>query len=509
MGKPTLKKIYKRRNKRQHKTHNKTHNKRHNKRHNKTHNKLIKKGGDITYLSTPGADYIFGLKQPTKNLICSNDNTVCLAVGEESEQVKTFFDGFVKFNFARKVIKRIGTPSVNGFVFEIKNETKGHIAYSVLKSSQETTSDNLMYEYNVGLYLNKVNRFYPCFVETYGLFAYRTEAYWNLFKDTKKIDNLHALQEALVQLPLDYAIGCQKSKHLAILIQHLPSPKTLDELTDDTIFIKDELIYALFQLYIPLARLMSNFTHYDLHLGNILMYEPIKGKYIEYHYHNTPTFDISDKPTRTTQTAYESSMKLETIVFKSSYLLKIIDYGRSFFYDDERNNSKAVYSEICKTAECNYETNDGIITCGANYGLSWLENNSKNLEGSHFISSQKANISHDLLPLERLYQKFIDDKKKQGQLLPELFKDLFENLLSRVIYEGDFGTFQERKTGYSVSRILNVQDAATIISKFVKKPYNIAHNNRVNSGKTKIGELHIFMDGSRPMEFIPFYGMEE
>ena len=504
MSKTTLKSN--KRSKKSNKPYKKRSNKSYKKRSNKLYKtrKILKKGGDIMYLSAPGADKIFGLNNPTENLICSDDNNVCLAFGQISDQVKDFFDGFVKFNFARKVIKRIGAPSVNGFVFEIKNETKGHVAYSILKSSQEINSDNLMYEYNVGLYLNKVNKLYPCFVETYGLFRYKSEKDWEFFKDTKKIDDLHALQTSLVPQPLNYAVGCQKSKHLAILIQHLPNPKTLEELTDDTLFIKDELLSALFQLYIPLARLMNNFTHYDLHLGNILMYEPIKGKYIEYHYHNTPTFDSSVKPTRKTQTAHEAIMKLETIVFKSSYLLKIIDYGRSFFYEDEKNNAKTVYKDICKTSQCDHETSDGIFTCGSKYGLSWLENNSKNPEGSHFISSQKANISHDLLPLERLYQKFEDDKEKQGQLLPKLFKDLFENLLSKVGYEGDFGTFQERKTGYPISRIMNVQDASTIIADFVKTPYYIAHNNRVNYGKAKLGELHIFMDGSRPMEFIPF-----
>jgi hypothetical protein len=500
MGKSTFKKKIRRRHKTQ---------KRYKRNNPYKSRKLIKKGGDITYFSAPGADKMFGLNPPPVNLVCSDDNSVCLAFGDVADQVKAFFDGFVRFNFARKVIKRIGAPSVNGFVFEIKNETKGHVAYSVLKSAQETTSDNLMYEYNVGLYLNKLNKIYPCFVETYGLFTYKTDEDWTFFKDTKEIVDLHALQGALELQPLDYAVGCQKSKHLAILIQHLKGPKTLDELTDDTIFIKDELIGALFQLYIPLARLMNNFTHYDLHLGNILMYEPVKGKYIEYYYHNTPTLDRAaymGVMGRRTQTAHEASMKLETIVFKSSYLVKIIDYGRSYFNDDEdeRNNAKAVYKKICETAECDTETSSGTITCGANYGLSYLENDLKNAADSYYISSQIANISHDLLPLDRLYQKFAADKRKQGQLLPHLFKDLFENLLNKVMYEDAFGTYQERKTGRPEQKIHNVQDAATIIAEFVKDPANMAHNNRVNSGKTKLGELHIFMDGSRPMEFIPY-----
>ena len=111
-----------------------------------------------------------GLNKPTENIICS-ENTTCLAYDDVVDQVKKLFDGFVKFNFARKVIKRIGSPSVNGFVFEIKNQSRGYTAYSVLKSAQEPASDNLMYEYNVGLYVNKINKIYPCFLETYGLFT--------------------------------------------------------------------------------------------------------------------------------------------------------------------------------------------------------------------------------------------------------------------------------------------------------------------------------------------------
>ena len=35
----------------------------------------------------------------------------------------------------------------------------------------------------------------------------------------------------------------------------------------------------------PLATLSDVFTHYDLHLDNILLYEPIKNGYITYNYH--------------------------------------------------------------------------------------------------------------------------------------------------------------------------------------------------------------------------------
>ena len=95
--------------------------KKHHKKHNKTR-KLIKKGGDIMYYPSPEANQMWSAEPPMQNLICSDDK-VCLAFGEVSDHVKAFFDGFTRFNFTNKVIKRIGNPSVNGFVFELENET--------------------------------------------------------------------------------------------------------------------------------------------------------------------------------------------------------------------------------------------------------------------------------------------------------------------------------------------------------------------------------------------------
>jgi hypothetical protein len=465
-------------------------NKHCNKPHNKTYKnrKLQQKGGDIMYYPAPGADKL----SPLDNSICANES-VCLVFGDVAEQVKAFFDGFVRFNFARKVIKRIGNPSVNGFVFEIKNETRGYTAYSVLKSAQEPNSDNLMYEYQVGLYVNKLNKLFPCFVETYGLFKYVSELQWALFKDlpAKKMIDLHALQTALVPQPLDYSIGCPASKYMAVLIQHLPNPQTLEDLLADSTFIKDELMGALFQLYMPLARLMHNFTHYDLHLGNLLLYEPVEGKYIEYHYHYTPTWESSmhlTGTTRRTRTAHVASMTAETISFKSSYMLKIIDYGRSYFKDTAGGiDAKQVYADICKTAACD-------DNCGESFGLAWLEDDSADPAERYFISSQHENMSHDLLPLTRMYEKHTD----KTLVLPPVLVELGQ----KIIYKGYFGTEENVLMGYP-EVINNVQDAATFIMDCVKRPDYLAHNNAVNRTKEKLGDLHIYMDGSREMEFMP------
>jgi len=487
--------------------------KKHHKKHKKTR-KLIKKGGDIMYnLSSPEAKDMWREDPPAENLICSDDK-VCLAFGEASDKVKDFFDGFTRFNFTKEAIKRIGEPSANGFVFELENETRGYKAYSVLKSAQEPSSDNLMYEYIVGQYINKVNKLYPCFLETYGLFKYRTNKQWEKFSTTKEIMDMHALQAGLAPQPINYAKGCRKSKHLAILIQHLPKPKTLDELTDDPDFIKDELMGALFQLYVPLAQLKDNFTHYDLHLGNLLMYEPVKDKYIEYHYHYTPTvlessMHLTDT-SRTTKTALAASMQPNTISFKSSYMLKIIDYGRSYFKDEESGvDAKQIYGEICQERKCNTKKS----TCGENFGFSWLGDDSADPEGHFYISSQHKNISHDLLPLDRLYIKYEereeeekkktkDKSKPSSKVNAVIFTPEIDDLIKRVDYEHEFGTSQNLTVGYP-AKIYNVQDASNYIMECVKRPEFQTHNNAVNRTKDKLGDLHIYLDGSRPMKFIP------
>jgi hypothetical protein len=52
--------------------------------------------------------------------------------------------------------------------------------------------------------------------------------------------------------------------------------------------------------------------------------------------------------------------------------------------------------------------------------------------------------------------------------------------------------------------INNVQDAAIVIADFIKNPRYIDKNNYLyRLEEDKLGDLHIYMDGSKPMEFIP------
>jgi len=409
------------------------------------------------------------LKVASKNNFICWENT-CLAFGEVANQVKGFFNGFTTFHYASKIIKRIGKVSANGFVFEIRNETRQHVAYSVLKSAQQTNSDNLMYEYNVGLFLNSLVNKFPCFVETYGLFKYKTDRQWQRFSNinANQIVDKFALQNALLIQPLDYEMGCLESKMMAVLIQHLPDPKTMHNLVHQPDFVKNELIYALFQLYMPLAFLMDKFTHYDLHLENILLYEPMKNGYIEYHYHFNNGGIVS---------------------FKSSYLLKIIDYGRSFFFDTEENNSLKIYEQISFNTKCLQEA-----------GFDWLQDDSEDPYGTHkyFISSQHRNISHDLLPLERIRLLFMN----KAIFLPLEISDL----VKKVDYRNEQGQLNEygkkenAEKGSPLS-VNNVGDAAQIVMNIISTTEYMQANINSNRLKKKLGDLHIFPGSNKDMQF--------
>jgi len=404
--------------------------------------------------------------------LCS-DAGVCLAFGKLTDEIKKHFGGFTEFNYVVPPIKRIGADSVNGFINQIEYDHRGYKSYAILKSAKTINADNLLYEYIVGQYVNKLNKHYPCFLETYGYYIYNYEEAWTQMQE-KQIDDVSILKNGLsLQSYPDYNDACRESRNLAILIQHLKDIKALGDLARDETFIENEMMWVLFQLYIPLAKLKNNFTHYDLHLDNLYLYKPVEGKYIEYHY-------------------YISSSR--AITFKSCYMLKIIDYGRSFF-KDETANSKQIYDEeLCEYAtDCNEPDSSG--ECGDQVGFAWLAKPGANPAKNFYISSQKRNMSHDLLPLTRILESHT--APRTNKLTPEL-----KALLGKVVYTDYFGTAELAMTGYPHA-IYNVQDASKTIMDYIMTKKCMDKNAEVYAGLEKLGDLHIYLNKQKPMHFVP------
>jgi hypothetical protein len=376
--------------------------------------------------------------------ICSEAG-LCIAFGIETLKIKDFFRNF-SFDLVDQV-KRIGAPSANGFVNELRYTKRGYNAYAVLKSTTSYDSDNLMYEYRVGQFLNKMSFLFPCFLETYGLFKYKTEQNWSHMERTQQVLP-DVFRTMLEPQPFDLKVGCPQSRHMAVLIQHIRGCKLANEiLTKDTF---QHILPMLFQIYYPLFHMRKNFTHYDLHTSNVVLYEPVPGKYIQFHYK--------------TQTG--------VISFKSPYIAKMIDYGHSYFKEDE--DSKDIYDKVCQLEECKPK-------CGNNFGFSAFPlSNERNF---YHVVTQKKNESHDL----RFLNMVLNEVKTMST--PLWFKAYMESF--KIEYKHHYGTAEKScpRKQCDIEGVYKKLEKIIPLSNLQLDPYHT----------DKYGDLYVY--GDKPIQF--------
>ena len=266
--------------------------------------------------------------------------------------------------------------------------------------------------------------------------------------------------------------SCKYSSQLCLLIQHFSNAISFEKALRKPEFVHD-MLYVLYQVYLPLAFLRNNFTHYDLHWNNVILYEPQPNSYIEYHYHMTDGTTTS---------------------FKSKYLVKIIDYGRCFFQNlrIEKMNSRVIYEKICQ-AETECGGTMAEKNCGRGYGYQLL--NEEYYPGFlHYISSQKPNQSHDLRLLRIIQVTFA---KKHDQYF--LYNKDLGNIIRSVYYETDMGT--SIRESVSSKYIVNVVYAFFHLNRVIRIEQNKKINDARHSGMKKLGNLHIYANGSKPLLF--------
>ena len=470
----------------------------------------------------------FRIKHKLIKTACDGvDSRLCLAFGTFSQEIKSYFAGFNNFKYATAV-NLIGKKSVNGFVNEIEYEREGFTAgtyksYAILKSTKNLLADNLMYEYRVGQYINTFNRVYPCFLETYGLLKYKTDQDWEKLASDNVETDPHERVEFLKGLaiqPLDYSAACTESRNLAILIQHFNNFYALNDIVSDQDFFQKELMYVLFQLYIPLAQMKDTFTHYDLHLNNLYVYEPAPGKYIQYHYYLVPG--------------------MPPVSFKSKYMLKIIDYGSSYFKDEDED-SQTLIDKICKIpTKC--DNDDG---CGQNVGSNKHINKNQSIDLKALFAIKNAlKYNTKLLPqqLHIILDKVNDYTGKEKTSYNE--KMSYADFLHPVNSSNRGGTKKMRRTrirrakspkttkkmrrtrirtkslkttkkmrrtrvgganpseveNYFAEKIHTVQDAANhlvwnVIKENIKEKLK-DQNIKDHALETKLGDLHVYLDGT-------------
>ena len=202
------------------------------------------------------------------------------------------------------------------------------------------------------------------------------------------------------------------------------------------------------------------FTHYDLNCNNVLLYEPIHNGYIEYHYH----------------------LPKEVITFKSSYLVKMINYGRSFI-----KGSHQYYESICQEPRCEPR-------CGEKKGFYYFEEDPEREKDKNYINSLHKNESHDLLLLKEyhrmtsMYMKL--HKNKYIQSLVQVFED--------SVYTTKKGTPEDLSHS---DKIHNVGDVEKRLRVLLQDPVRQRINLLSYAKFKKIGDIHVYTNG-KDLEFI-------
>ena len=330
--------------------------------------------------------------------ICSSAGD-CLSFGKETEKINKLFHNFVDFSYVEFPIKRIGAVSFNGFISMLKYKRNNYECYAVLKSSKRLISDNLYYEYLVGRdFINHYKNFFPCFTETYGIFKYNSANDWQNFQNENFLLNQEKLKSCLTNIS-DYPeeeiikLSCNdKGNMISILCQHINVRYSLKELikkyktVNNQNFELDNILPScLYQILLPLYYLRKVYSHNDLHEENVLCF-PVTTKNGNLGYMNLNY--IIDGSTYT---------------LRSEYILKIIDYGRSYYkYDDKRNTKNSFMkifkekSTVCDYYKKFYEKNVKLNHMGdyRRYEKMLNQQNNMNEETSfiNFVTNKKNNL---------------------------------------------------------------------------------------------------------------------
>ena len=377
-----------------------------------------------------------------------------MAFGKEREIIHAHFGHFKNFKYVPSLAKRIGKASANGYVINVPFERDGYKANAILKSSMTNYSDNLLYEYTVGLWLNTLGANVPCLLETYGLFMYRSAKKWEHMSVQKEYKNL---DKYVVELNDTFENmiekSCKTPTHVCVLVQHLNDVKSINDVIIDTstkanhVFPEYEMLTSLFQIYFFLSLYRESFTHYDLHADNVLLYTPKKGKYIEYVYYLSETENIS---------------------FYSTVIPKIIDYGRCHI-----SGSGMFLNHLCNQSACNPQ-------CGTDVGYQWFDNSPPETAPYH-ISLEYPNVSHDL----RLYN-----------IVKHFYNSPLFVSMKPCLYQGEYGTPPVREFNSDPNLIKNVSDCFIHLLDVIRS-YPAPS---VPPKKDIIATMHVY--GDKPMNVI-------
>ena len=192
------------------------------KRTKKTKKGSIKKGGGVGSSKITSQEEVKTLSKTPKSPLKSVSTSSFII---QKPLIPIFNNDPSNYKYFTEVnsIEPFGIHSQNGFMYKLnyKNNSTALLKSSMTYDKKEIDMpDNLMYEYLVGQYINKLNDIYPCFLQTYDLYVYTNNDTYERMKNkqgnTSDLTNLTMSDKKL-------NTACIKGKHLALLIEYLPN----------------------------------------------------------------------------------------------------------------------------------------------------------------------------------------------------------------------------------------------------------------------------------------------
>jgi hypothetical protein len=210
--------------------------------------------------------------------------------------------------------------------------------------------------------------------------------------------------------------GCKHNDKSSVLIEFVPNGLSIYELLKDPIFqnrpayFNLEVYNILFQLYFTLSGLREIYTHYDLHLDNVMFIKIPNNEKMKIDYN------------------------INNIIYTiyTSFVPVILDYGRSFvdcLKIDNILNSR-IFAEIaCNNSSCNIYKQPKCNTIESGLVIEKNENDifSKQ-ENFYHINLRNKNESIDLRYLHKLMTLISNETP-----IKKLYKEYFNKETNWVI----------------------------------------------------------------------------
>jgi hypothetical protein len=329
------------------------------------------------------------------------------------------YEKFNNFNLINIPIKKLGKKSKNGVVnlINFSNTTYTNNFSTVLKTSLEKEADNNYYEYVVGNCINRFKQYYPNFVYTFNYMNFE-KSFRDIFIKADEFNNLKNFIDNTktklinvneLQTSSNIGEGCLNNDKASVLIEYIPNSLSFDDIARKTKFtnnLNNEIFNILFQVYGTLFALRKNYTHYDLHLQNVMFFEVPNNKKMQIIYN------------------------LNGTIFKiyTYFIPVIIDYGRS--YVDCLKIDDSIYSKVFTEIACSNElcNNNEQPKCNSKESGLVIEKNENDIyskqENFHYINLRNKNESFDLRYLHNIMNN-VDEIEIKTDYLKYLNNDWF------------------------------------------------------------------------------------